>query len=153
MPDTGDEEAVLTMLTLRGHHLLCMLTHIGKGYTPGFTANMIRVVEAIGAGEAFTIVAGPDVICQRWIDECGPGGVHCFKADLAAKDEDALATVSQVLGRLFVTGTVTSLSPAEIGRLREMFARNQQTLLACQDCQWNSLCADVAASGFAGCVM
>ncbi len=141
------------MITLRCHHLLCMLTHIGKGYTPAFTANMIEVVQAIGRGESFTITTGPDSICQPWIDECGPEGVHCFKADLLAKDRDALAKVSHWLERDLSPGVTVSLSRADIETLRSMFSEQQQSMLACIDCQWNSLCADVAASGFQGCVL
>ena len=34
---------------LRAHHLLCMLTYVGKGYTAAFTANYDRIVERLNA--------------------------------------------------------------------------------------------------------
>ena len=30
-------------IKLRAHHLLCLLTYVGKGYSPAFTANYDRV--------------------------------------------------------------------------------------------------------------
>ena len=141
------------MITIRGHHFLCMLTYIGKGYTEAFTVNMTAVLQAIAAGEAFTIVDAPDSLCRPWIDECGAAGVHCFKADLAGKDADALVKVSQLLGRKLAVGLTMALSRQDIDALRHSFTFGQQSMLACIDCQWNSLCASVAAAGFQGCVL
>ena len=35
---------------LRPHHLLCLLSYIGRGYSPAFSANMTRVARRLGAG-------------------------------------------------------------------------------------------------------
>jgi len=51
------------IVRLRAHHLLCILTFAGKGYSPAFVANMAGVVARIGAGEPIEVVAGPDDIC------------------------------------------------------------------------------------------
>jgi hypothetical protein len=141
------------MITIRGHHFLCMLTYIGKGYTEAFTANMTVVLQAIAAGEAFTSVDEPDSLCHPWIDECGPEGVHCFGDDKPAKDADALANVSQLLGCELPVGLTMALSRQDIEKLRNSFLVDQQARLACIDCQWNELCETVAASGFQGCVL
>jgi len=38
-------------IRLRAHHLLCILTYVGKGYTPGFTVNYDRVARRMSDGE------------------------------------------------------------------------------------------------------
>ena len=48
---------------LRPHHLLCVLTHVGRGYSPAFTANMSKIAQRLGAGEDIELVARPDDIC------------------------------------------------------------------------------------------
>ncbi|TJU92322.1 MAG: DUF1284 domain-containing protein, partial [Mesorhizobium sp.] len=60
---------------LRAHHLLCLLTYVGKGYSPAFTANYDKVVKRLGEGEAVLIVSGPDAICAPMLDEREP---HCL---------------------------------------------------------------------------
>ncbi len=44
---------------LRAHHLLCLLTYVGKGYTPAFTANYDAVVARLDAGEDRAAGRGP----------------------------------------------------------------------------------------------
>ena len=39
---------------LRAHHLLCLLTYVGKGYSPAFTANYDKVVRRLGEGWQMT---------------------------------------------------------------------------------------------------
>ena len=36
---------------LRAHHLLCLLTYVGKGYSPAFTANYDKMVKRLAGGE------------------------------------------------------------------------------------------------------
>ena len=50
-------------LKLRGHNLLCIQGFVGKGYSPGFVANMTRVVDSLGDGRDVTVVDGPDALC------------------------------------------------------------------------------------------
>ena len=54
---------------LRAHHLLCMLTYIGKGYSPAFTDNMTVIAGRVSAGENVEIVDGPDEICAPRLAE------------------------------------------------------------------------------------
>lgn len=51
------------MINMRGHHLLCVLTFEGAGYSQRFTRNLAAIVERLSAGEEILIVAGPDDIC------------------------------------------------------------------------------------------
>lgn len=53
-------------LTIRGHHLLCMLGFRGEGYSDGFVRNMRRVVERFHSERALLVqlVDEPDDICS-----------------------------------------------------------------------------------------
>ena len=64
----------------RAHHLLCMLTFAGDGYTPEFVANFAAIVARIGAGEAVELVDGPDDVCAP-LD--GPDDIHCDDPSVA----------------------------------------------------------------------
>ena len=47
-------------IRLRPHHLLCLLTYSGKGYSAAFTANYDVIAGQISQGEDILIVEGPD---------------------------------------------------------------------------------------------
>ena len=76
---------------LRAHHLLCMLTYVGKGYTQSFTVNYDRVAERLNRGEEIEIVAGPDDICAPLL--CGDAA-HCFRKSVSERDAKALVLVA-----------------------------------------------------------
>jgi hypothetical protein len=40
-----------SIIELRGHHLLCILTYMGKGYTPAFVENYDAIVAQINRGD------------------------------------------------------------------------------------------------------
>ena len=77
-------------IRLRAHHLLCLLTYVGKGYSPAFTANYDAIAERLSRGEDILLVSGPDDICAPLLDEPEP---HCLNEGvierdrLAARDE------------------------------------------------------------------
>ena len=48
---------------LRPHHLLCLLTYVGKGYGDAFIRNYDRIAQRLSMGEAIMVVDGPDDIC------------------------------------------------------------------------------------------
>lgn len=140
------EQSVDTV-RLRGHHLLCMLTFAGAGYTPRFTANFHRVAQRINAGATVQLVQGPDDICQPMLNE---PSCHCREERIVHRDQLAQEAVEQALanthgstldGQLLTTQTVQTLRQAFAdGRLR----------VGCYDCQWSALCDDIAAGGFVG---
>jgi len=59
---------------LRSHHLLCLLTYVGKGYSAAFIANYDAIAKRLGRGEDVLIVSGPDDICQPMLGEAES---HC----------------------------------------------------------------------------
>lgn len=134
---------------LRPHHLLCVLTYVGRGYSPAFTANMTAVTERLGAGEDIELVAGLDDICAPLLDAPDP---HCHRASVMERDRAAARDLSDLLGLNVRTGAHLVLDEDVIGRLRAVFASNR-IRSACTGCEWVDLCGSIAASGFDGAVL
>ncbi|MGV6872987.1 DUF1284 domain-containing protein [Pseudochelatococcus sp. B33] len=136
---------------LRGHHLLCVLTYVGKGYTPAFTANLDRIAGRLSEGEEVLLVDGPDDICAPMAFACG---AHCPSDDIRLRDSEALAAVGRTLGRALQVGGRLCLTPAVVAGMRAAFAgaRAGEAGLrrACGGCEWSSLCTDIAGGGYPG---
>lgn len=131
-------------IRLRAHHLLCMLTYVGKGYSPGFTANYDRIAERLSLGEDILMVAGPDDICAPLL---GERGAHCHRSSVALRDLRAARDLEEVLGHSARPGQVFSLDARVLARLRAGFKRGE-TRAACAGCEWSDLCDSVAGAGF-----
>ena len=128
---------------LRPHHLLCLLTYIGKGYTPAFTANYDAVVARLNGGEDVLVVDGPDDICAPMLAD----GHHCFNASIVQRDAQAAIDVEALLGVRIATGVRLTLDLATVRLMREGFASGA-TREACLSCQWTALCTDIAGRDF-----
>lgn len=136
-------------IRLRPHHLLCLLTYVGKGYSPGFTANYDALAGRIAGGEPVTIVAGPDAICAPMVDQ---PDAHCSLESVVHRDRLAARDVGRLLGRPIEVGTLLVLDPAILARLRAAFTSGS-TREACLECPWSDLCTSVAADGYRGTVV
>lgn len=134
---------------LRPHHLLCVLTYVGKGYSPAFTANMTRIARRLEASEPVELVAGPDDICAPLLGGPDP---HCHRASVVQRDRAAMKDLDEVLGIDASTGAHLVLDHDLVGRLRAAFATDN-IRSACAGCQWVDLCGSIAASGFDGAVL
>ena len=132
---------------LRPHHLLCMLTYVGKGYTSGFVENYDRVAARLNAGEEdIELVDGPDDICEGLLCE---SHAHCFNEGVVQRDETARLSVSALLGETLTAGKKLQATPDFLAKMRLAFAAGE-IRPACRGCQWIRLCDRIAASGFAG---
>lgn len=134
---------------LRPHHLLCMLTYIGKGYSPAFTANMTAIAERLGAGKDIELVAGPDDICAPLLGDPDP---HCHRASVVERDRAAARDLSDLLGLDVRTGAHLVLDEDVIRHLRAAFA-SHHIRSACAGCEWVDICGSIAAHGFDGAVL
>lgn len=126
---------------LRAHHLLCLLTYAGHGYTPAFTANLDAVCVRLAAGEAAELVEGPDDVCAPMLGV----GHHCEERRLQARDDAALADI----GPRLPPGRPFALDADLLGRLREGF-RDGAIRGACSGCDWHDLCSGIAIDGYSG---
>jgi hypothetical protein len=127
-----------TIVRLRAHHLLCILTFAGEGYSPAFVANMAAIVARIGSGEPIEVVAGPDDICAPL---AGSADAHCHESSVLGRDREALSALPG--DRPLV------LDRAAVAALRDQFAAG--TIRgACAGCSWFGLCTAIASAGYAG---
>ena len=131
---------------LRAHHLLCMLTYVGKGYSPAFVENYEVIAARLSSGEEIELVAGPD-------DICGPltadPGAHCHGASVIERDRAAADAVARLIGSPLAPGARIVPSAALLTRLRKTFATGL-IRSACSGCEWASLCDGVAEGGYLG---
>ncbi len=130
---------------LRAHHLLCMLTYVGKGYSPAFVENYEVIAARLSAGEEIELVAGPD-------DICGPltadSEAHCHGASVIARDRAAADAVARLIGSPLPLGARITPTLALIELLRANFATGE-IRGACTGCEWSDLCDQVAGDAFA----
>lgn len=132
-------------IRLRAHHLLCLLTYVGKGYSSAFTANYDGIVERLSQGEDILVVEGPDDICAPLLGEDDP---HCLRASVMDRDERAAEDVAALLSRP-ILGERLGLDPAVLGAMRRAF-QSGKTRQACSNCEWSGLCSSIADVGFVG---
>lgn len=144
---------------LRGHHLLCILTYIGRGYTSEFTENMTAVIGRINQGAKIQIVSGADDICTPMLNDVSH---HCDSSDVNQRDKAALITVSMVLSRHVQVGDALSLSGDDVQTLHRAFVQNPSIhhrnardicvpfRAACHTCPWEETCTEIADTGFKG---
>lgn len=131
---------------LRAHHLLCMLTFVGRGYTPAFSANYVRIIARLNAGEPAELVEGPDDICAPMLKEQGS---HCRTESVAQRDAKAIAELAQRLGLVLERGRRIVLTAETLAQMRAAYAEGA-VRAACTGCEWAPFCTDIAGQGFAG---
>ena len=131
---------------LRAHHLLCMLTYVGKGYTPAFCTNYDGIVARLTRGETIEIVTGPDDVCAPLLSTEAP---HCHQDSVLARDAEAAVAASELLGATVAPGLRFSLDADVLARFRTAFAAGTSRT-ACSGCEWTGLCDSVAGNGFDG---
>jgi len=129
---------------LRPHHLLCLLTYVGKGYTPGFVANYDRIARRLSEGEEVLIVDGPDDVCAALLSEPDP---HCYRDSVRLRDAQAAADVGDLLDMTISAGSRIDMYPILLSRMRKAFTGGA-TRKACVGCEWSDLCTGIAADGY-----
>lgn len=148
------------MIRLRPHHLLCVLTYAGRGYTPRFTSSMDDLIQRLGRGEEVAIVDGPDDICAPWLLEpllaeetenaAEIRKPHCYEQRIADRDSHAAADIGKLLGYEITTDVTLRLTADLMPRLREAFKAGL-VRGACIGCEWKSFCDGLSAADFADC--
>jgi len=131
-------------IRLRPHHLLCILTYAGDGYSCAFTANLDAIVARISAGEDVLIVGGPDDICAPLLHA---EDAHCLRDSVRDRDILAARDLGKLLGFDLSERQRLTLTDSDLHRMRAAFATGE-TREACAGCEWHGLCTDVARRGF-----
>lgn len=130
------------MIRLRPHHLLCILTYEGRGYTPTFVENFDRIVLALGKGQTAVLVGGAD-------DVCGPLATehrHCERESVLERDAAALGIIGELLSTPLQIGDEIVLSHEMLRTLREGYLAGREK--ACAGCEWYLFCGFVAEGGY-----
>jgi uncharacterized protein len=163
---------------LRPHHLLCMLSYAGRGYSPAFVANFDAVVRRLEAGEEIVVVSGADDICipllcedRAHCDEvCSGSSRKCAAKQYArANQRSHLIAICSSPHCLRASVAVRDAAAAEaigayLGRpiaAGDVLAAPPETVAALRDafaagtlrkacggCEWQALCSEVAAEGW-----
>jgi hypothetical protein len=133
-------------IRLRAHHLLCMLTYVGRGYTPGFTANYDRIAARIVTGEVVELVSGPDDICAPLLST---DDAHCHRDSVIERDRLAAISVGALLGQKLAPGDHITPHADIIARMRKAFS-DGSIRTACHACEWADLCTRVSHSNYPG---
>lgn len=134
------------LVRLRGHHLLCLLTYKGLGYSQEFVAGMTATAGRLIAGATVEIVEGPDDICEPLCRaEQHP---HCHETTVPERDRRALSLIPSLLGRRLAVGDRFVFDDQLRTHLRAAY-RDGAFEQACTLCEWQPLCRDIAAGGYA----
>ncbi|GAB2187059.1 DUF1284 domain-containing protein [Roseibium sp. LAB1] len=134
-------------VSIRPHHLLCMLTYLGKGYTPTFVENYSAIVQRLNDGEPIELIDGPDTLCEPMLSE---PSCHCLNESVRVRDSKAAADIAEAIGQPLESGTSLFLSRTVLTLLRKAFA-NGEIRRACEGCEWHELCSAIARNEFRGC--
>jgi len=132
-------------IRIRPHHLLCMLTFVGKGYTPEFIANFERIARLIASGnQAVEIVLGPDDLCAPLLTD---PACHCRNVSVLERDRLAAEALAGLLRQPVENGSIFLLSGDVLDELRLAFHAGT-IRRACRGCQWSEFCDHIAAENF-----
>lgn len=132
---------------LRPHHLLCLLTYAGKGYSPEFVSNLDQIVSRIAVDhERIEIVDGPDDVCVPMLS--GPD-CHCRSSNIQLRDSQATEALSELLQEPIVREARIVLSGDRLLIMRQAFTAGT-IRKACAGCSWAAVCDATARSGFEG---
>jgi uncharacterized protein len=129
---------------LRPHHLLCLLTYAGKGYSSAFVANYDLISKRLSGGEDILVVDEPDDICAPLLNDDEP---HCWRKSVRDRDKQAAQDIGRLLNLSVSEGSRLMLEPALIERMRARFAHGE-TRSACTGCEWFELCSTIAADTY-----
>lgn len=139
------------LIRFRPHHLLCMLTYIGKGYTEKFTHNYNRIIDDINNGNnEILLIDGADDICAPRLCDKDDITCHCLDAKIKETDAKALNDLKKVAGfEHIAVGKTLKLTESLIKSLRTAYKSNS-IRTACIGCEWKNLCDGIVRDNFKG---
>lgn len=119
-------------ICLRPHHLMCIQSYIGKGYSEEFVKNMDIVVGSLreNADQTIRLVEGNDHVCSHCPHNIG--GTKC------KSDDKVIAMDRKVLKHLEITLGEYTYSYL-LNRLKEKLT-DEAFKDICGDCEWYELC-------------
>lgn len=135
-------------VALRAHHLLCLLTYVGKGYNPAFVRNFDGLARRLAGGEDIVLVDGPDDVCAPLCESEG-ACAHCHRSSVQVRDQRAGQELAALLVETVGVDSRLRLDASLLARLRAAYA-SRNIRGACAGCEWADLCDGVASAGYEG---
>ena len=141
-------------ICLRPHHLLCLQTFVGHGYSPEFTVHMTYVKTLLDADPhaLIALVNGPDDLCGHCpncvdntctspkpalFDQLVVQKLNLHNSQDAATNEKAKVPITS-------TGLLESTTPMTIHGIPTTLRMTTQLLdECCPGCEWKELCVEV----------
>lgn len=138
-------------MRFRPHHLLCMLTYTGKGYSQSFTDNYDRIIDELNKGnKTIKLVSGADDICAPRLCDANDTNCHCHRNYIDDRDRKSLSDIRKMPEFLdFKIGSHINLTKDFINSLREAYKENT-IRTACSGCEWKNLCDRIEHDNFKG---
>ena len=120
------------MMTLRGHHLVCLFFFNGEGYTQEYTDNLRAAVKRAEGG-GVEVVSGADIICIKCPhlreNRC------CYESNA----EEAIEGMDRKALDLLEVASGQSISWSELkAKLTAIFPEWYKSF--CSDCDWLRVC-------------
>ncbi|MBE3585486.1 DUF1284 domain-containing protein [Desulfofundulus thermocisternus] len=123
------------MISLRGHHLICLQFYRGEGYDKRFVENLEGVLMRAEGGEEILVVSGPDDICRSCPTLRDKECVSWPGADAEIRQMDA-----QAMGYLGVK-TGSKVRWQDI-KARVMAVSREWLASFCKGCGWEEVCIE-----------
>ena len=140
-------------ICLRPHHLLCLQTFVGHGYSPEFTAHMTYVKSLLDADPhaPITLVNGPDDLCghcPNCVDNACTSPKpslfdHLVAQKLSLHNVQDAATNEKADASITSAGLLESTTPMTIHSIPSTLRMTAQLLdKCCPGCEWKELCIE-----------
>lgn len=117
---------------IRGHHLICLQFFHGKGYSPEFVVNLMRILNTLEKVDKLEVVDGMDDVCSACPCECVESScIHDHVEDITELDAFARDLLGVEVGDTVDYGHLRNRVPHVIPAWRER---------ACAGCEWETGC-------------
>ncbi len=136
-------------VNLRPHHLLCLLTWKGVGYSKKFTAKFDSMTQQFTdhGRLGIKVVEGLDDLCDTLHPE-KTSNYHCDRGGIKNRDNLVLEDINEHLALLLAHGTVFTLTPKLQQDFRTSFQEGT-VRRGCASCDFQNFCTGIADEGFA----
>ncbi|MGE5482822.1 MAG: DUF1284 domain-containing protein [Bacteroidota bacterium] len=126
------------MISLRGHHLICLQTFAGRGYDRDFVTNMEEIVRSLRArpDQEVRLLAGCDSVCSCCPSKSGGlcrSGGELAEARVSRKDRLVLGMIGVSPGAVLPFALVDA-------RIRHVLRQDPELKQVCGGCEWWDIC-------------
>lgn len=119
------------MIFLRAHHLICLQSFIGKGYSDEFASHLKKISDFLRQKKQIIVITNKsDDICKKCPLKTGK---HCSNEEQISHLDEAYLKILKLSTNMMVSfSEVTNIILNSL--TKEEFDRN------CKTCQWYNIC-------------